>query len=82
MIEESRILRMAQSMGLSSQEDVIPAIIDLNQRLGLPKGLKELGVGPDLFPKIIQGALKDHCHLMNPKIASPQDYEMMLQQSL
>jgi len=82
VIDESRILRMAQAMGLTSSEDVIPAIVDLNQRLGLPKGLKELGVHQELFPRIIQGAIKDHCHLMNPKIATPEDYEMMLQESM
>jgi alcohol dehydrogenase class IV len=82
VIDESRILRMAQAMGLTSSEDVIPAIVDLNQRLGLPKGLKELGVHQELLPRIIQGAIKDHCHLMNPKIATPEDYEMMLQESM
>jgi alcohol dehydrogenase class IV len=82
VIAESRILRMAQAMGLSSATDVIPAIVDLNQRLGLPKGLKELGVNHELFPNIIQGAIKDHCHLMNPKIATSDDYEMMLQESM
>jgi alcohol dehydrogenase class IV len=82
VIDESRILRMAQAMGLTSAQDVIPAIVDLNQRLGLPKGLKDLGVHQKLFPNIIQGAIKDHCHLMNPKIATPEDYEMMLQESM
>ncbi len=82
VMEESRISRMALAMGLSSEDDVIPAIIDLNQRLGLPKGLKELGVTKSLFPKIIHGAEKDHCHLMNPKIATSEDYEVMLQESM
>jgi hypothetical protein len=82
VIDESRILRMAQAMGLKSAQDVIPAIVDLNQRLRLPKGLKELGVHQELFPNIIQGAIHDHCHLMNPKIATPKDYEMMLQESM
>ena len=82
VIEESRILRMAHAMGLSSAEDVIPAIVDLNQRLGLPTGLKEMGVNQELFPHIIQWAIKDHCHLMNPKIATAEDYQMMLQESM
>lgn len=82
VIEESRILRMAHAMGLSSAADVIPAIVDLNQRLGLPTGLKEMGVNQELFPHIIQGAIKDHCHLMNPKIATAEDYQMMLQESM
>jgi alcohol dehydrogenase class IV len=82
VIQESRILRMAKAMNLTSADDVIPAIIDMNQRLGLPSGLQALGVIESHFEKIIDGAMKDHCHLMNPRIASNSDYEEMLQESM
>jgi alcohol dehydrogenase class IV len=82
VIQESRILRMAKAMNLTSADDVIPAIIDMNQRLGLPSGLQALGVIESHFEKIIDGAMKDHCHLMNPRIASTSDYEEMLQESM
>jgi alcohol dehydrogenase class IV len=54
----------------------------MNQRLGLPSGLKALDVRSDQFPQIIQGALHDHCHLMNPRIADASDYENMLYESM
>jgi alcohol dehydrogenase class IV len=82
VIQESRILRMAKAMNLTSADDVIPAIIDMNQRLGLPSGLHALGVIESHFEKIIDGAMKDHCHLMNPRIANTSDYEEMLQESM
>ena len=82
VIQESRILRMAKAMNLTSADDVIPAIIDMNHRLGLPSGLHALGVIETHFEKIIDGAIKDHCHLMNPRIASTSDYEAMLQESM
>ena len=82
VIQESRILRMAKAMNLTSADDVIPAIIDMNHRLGLPSGLHALGVTETHFEKIIDGAIKDHCHLMNPRIASASDYEAMLQESM
>ncbi|MEZ5644228.1 MAG: iron-containing alcohol dehydrogenase [Burkholderiaceae bacterium] len=80
--QERRLERMAQAMGLAGADDLGPAIRDMNARLGLPKGLAELGVTPSVFDKVIEGALADHCHKTNPRLASPQDYRKMLQDSL
>jgi alcohol dehydrogenase class IV len=41
-----------------------------------------MGVQRDWFPKIIEGALADHCHKTNPREASVQDYEAMLEASM
>ena len=73
---------MARAMGLASGGDIAEAIRDMNARLGLPKGLAEMGVDRAAFGKIIAGALADHCHKTNPRIASVEDYEAMLVQSM
>ncbi len=80
--KEKRIERMAMAMGLASAGDIPEALRDMNARLGLPAGLKSLGVRADDFEKIISGALADHCHLTNPRLASAEDYRDMLQQSM
>jgi alcohol dehydrogenase class IV len=80
--KERRLERMAQAMGLGSASDLPDAIRDMNARLGLPKGLAEMGVQRDWFPKIVKNALADHCHKTNPREASAQDYERMLAESL
>jgi alcohol dehydrogenase class IV len=54
----------------------------MNQRLGLPAGLRQMGVDPALFPRAINYALADHCHKTNPRVASAEDYTAMLQASL
>ncbi len=80
--KERRLERMAQAMGLGSAADLGPAIRDMNARLGLPSGLAAMGVTPDLFDKVIEGALADHCHKTNPRIASADDYRAMLEASM
>ena len=79
---EHRLERMAHAMGLASAADIPDAIRDMNARLGLPTGLAAMGVRQDQFAKIIQGALADHCHKTNPRLASTEDYEEMLATSL
>ncbi len=79
---EKRLDRMAHAMGLDSGSDIAEAIRDMNARLGLPTGLAAMGVSPDQFDKVITGAMADHCHKTNPRIATPDDYRHMLEQSL
>ena len=79
---EQRLQRMAGAMGLRGGSDIAPAIKDMNARLGLPSGLAAMGVQPGWYDKIIAGALADHCHKTNPRMASAEDYREMLDQAL
>ncbi len=80
--KESRLERMAYAMGLKSAGDIPEAIRAMNARLGLPKGLAAMGVQESQFDDVIRGALADHCHKTNPRLATPDDYREMLRQSM
>lgn len=80
--KEARLLRMAQAMNLDSAGDIGEAIRDMNARLGLPTGLRAMGVSESQFDQVITGALADHCHKTNPRIASTEDYLAMLEQAM
>ena len=80
--KENRLNRMAQVMGLSSGADIPEALKDMNARLGLPTGLKAMGVTESVFDDVITGALADHCHKTNPRIASVQEYRDLLTTSM
>ncbi len=80
--KEKRLERMAHAMGLAAGSDVADAVRDMNARLGLPTGLAAMGVTRDQFPDIIKGAMADHCHKTNPRIATAQEYAGMLEDSL
>ena len=82
MQKEERLARMAQAMGLDGPGEVAPAVVAMNRRLDLPTGLAAVDVSPEIFPQIIERALKDHCHKTNPREASPADYDALLHSSL
>ena len=82
MQKEKRLDRMARAMGLASGSDIADALRDMNARLQLPAGLLAMGVGNQLFEKIVRGALADHCHLTNPRLASADDYSSLLEKSM
>jgi alcohol dehydrogenase class IV len=82
VVREDRLQRMAQAMGLRAGADIPYAIEEMNARLGLPAGLAALGVNVAQFPDIVRGALADHCHKTNPRVASAEDYEALLASSL
>jgi alcohol dehydrogenase class IV len=80
--QEHRLQRMAQAMGLAAAADIPQAIHDMNARLRLPSGLAAMGVRADSFARVITGALADHCHKTNPRLASADDYQAMLAGSM
>jgi alcohol dehydrogenase class IV len=86
VVKERRMARMAHAMGLAPSDEpgtqVADAIREMNARLGLPRGLAEIGVTPALFDRVIAGAMADHCHKTNPRLASPEDYRAMLEASM
>jgi alcohol dehydrogenase class IV len=83
---EQRLQRMAAAMGLASCDGegnaVAEAIRAMNAALGLPSGLAAMSVTHDLFERVIDGAMADHCHKTNPRLATRDDYLAMLEASL
>lgn len=80
--KDRRLQRMAQAMHLDSAGDLGEAIRDMSARLDLPTGLAAVGVTPALFEQVIDGAMADHCHKTNPRLATRDDYRSMLEASM
>ena len=77
---------MAKAMGLPGCDaaglQLAEAISEMSARLGLPCGLRAMGVSEAQFTSIIDGAMADHCHKTNPVIATRDDYRAMLVASM
>jgi alcohol dehydrogenase class IV len=87
IVKERRLERMAHAMGVAvgaggAADAVAEAIRAMNQRLGLPSGLAALGVDDAMYERIIDGAMADHTHKTNPRLATRDDYARMLEESM
>ncbi|MGZ5130690.1 MAG: iron-containing alcohol dehydrogenase, partial [Caldimonas sp.] len=86
MRKDRRLARMAHAMGLATSDETGDAIADairaMSARLGLPSGLAALGVTQAMYERIVDGAMADHCHNTNPRLATRDDYVAMLEASM
>jgi len=75
-----KIEKMAAIMGTRpSAEALADAIVAMNERIGIPKGLKAMGVTDDRFETIADGALGDHCHTTTPRQPTKAEYLQLIE---
>jgi len=76
-----RFVNIAIAMGetvqgfsvMEAADKAIESIRKLSKDVGIPSGLKELGVKEEDFPILAENALKDACGFTNPRKATKED---------
>ncbi|GIU66240.1 iron-containing alcohol dehydrogenase [Candidatus Phycosocius spiralis] len=74
--------RIRHAMGLNPGADLFDALSKLNQDLGIPANLSELGLTDDHADGIVCHALLDIAHLTNPKTTTQDDYHALYRAAL
>lgn len=75
-----RFERIANALGVKGAEDVPSYLASLNKKIGLPNGLRELGIS--LNERLLDIAQADICHLSNPRSVTREDFKMLYQASM
>lgn len=79
---EDKYPRLREAMGLAPGADLADAISAMNKEIGIPSGLRAMGVEDDDIPEIITYAQQDLSALTNPRKATAEDYAAMIKDSL
>ena len=81
---ENRFYKMGVALGLGSNSaaKVIPFLFELNNELGLPTRLRDIGVEESHVETLSQLAIEDFCHPSNPKPLAKADFEALYRKAL
>ena len=74
--------RLNSSLGQAADADPAEFIRALNQDLGLPANLAEMGVQAAAIPELAAHAAKDVCNFTNPRPSSVETYEELYRVAL
>jgi alcohol dehydrogenase class IV len=74
--------RLAAVLGAAGAGALVDWVVAFNRHVGIPAGLAEMGVSEAMLPAIAEAALGDHCHATNPRRATREDYQAILEQSM
>ena len=75
----SKILR---AMGKDSSVDLADEIEILNQEIGLPNGLAEMGVTEDMIPGLVAHSMTDPSNLTTPRLPSQEEWEKLFLEAM
>lgn len=78
----NKYVRLRQAFGLPPDTDLAIAVETLNQRIGMPATLREMGVKEAVAERILDGALTDHATPTNPRPVSRDDFRMLFFEAL
>ncbi|MBL8525215.1 MAG: iron-containing alcohol dehydrogenase [Betaproteobacteria bacterium] len=81
VVGQDKYAKLRRAMGLPADAAVDKFIVDINRDIGIASGLGEMGLPRSFFDEAIAKALKDHCHGTNPRIATAEEYRMMLEEA-
>ncbi len=68
---------IARAMGFTAQRPLADHVFELNQRLGIPARLRDIGLAPEHGEGIVQNALVDLAHATNCRPVTRGDYEAL-----
>ena len=75
----SRILR---AMGKNESINLANEIEKLNERIGLPKGLAEMGVTENMIPELVAHSITDPSNFTSPKVPTEKEWEKLFLEAM
>jgi alcohol dehydrogenase class IV len=69
-------------MGIAESTDLPDFIEELNQEIGLPKNLTEMGVTEDMIPGLAEHSMTDPSNATTPRLPSQDQWEKLFVEAM
>tara|TARA_Y200000002_G_scaffold379663_1_gene389438 strand:+ start:99 stop:1229 length:1131 start_codon:yes stop_codon:yes gene_type:complete len=79
---EKKYSRILNAMGKSSSIDLANEIEKLNEKIGLPNGLAEMGLTQDMIPELVAHAMTDPSNITTPRVPSLEEWEKLFLEAM
>lgn len=79
---EEKYARIRAVIGLEPDADLAEAFAQLNEDLGLPRSLAEMGVPSNVIDTIAQWSFEDHSTASNPRKATADSFRTMIRDAM
>lgn len=77
-----KFAELARVVGAGPAEAFVPWLAKLKAEIGIGKGLASYGVRREAIPRLVDVALRDNCHLTNPRPCRREDFERFFEQAM
>jgi alcohol dehydrogenase class IV len=74
--------RIARAMGKNESIDLANEIEKLNEEIGLPSGLAEMGVTEDMIPELVAHSITDPSNLTTPRLPTQEEWENLFLEAM
>jgi len=74
--------RISRAMGKSESVDLAVEIEKLNEKIGLPSGLKEMGVTEEMIPELVAHSITDPSNMTTPRLPTPEEWEKLFLEAM
>ena len=74
--------RIARAMGKSETINLATEIEKLNEKIGMPSNLSEMGVTEDMIPDLIAHAMTDPSNITTPRVPSLEEWEKLFLEAM
>ena len=74
--------RIARAMGKSETINLAAEIEKLNEKIGMPSNLEEMGVTEDMIPDLITHAMTDPSNITTPRVPSLEEWEKLFLEAM
>jgi len=74
--------RIARAMGKNESVNLANEIEKLNENIGMPSNLTDMGVTEDMIPKLVAHAITDPSNLTTPRVPTQEEWEKLFLESM